>query len=53
MNAINPEAKRYLNELYQRTEGNTGAQVSMFDVGAAMGFGDIDLLDSRGSHFSR
>jgi hypothetical protein len=37
MNAINPEAKRYLNELYRRTEGNTGAQVSMFDVGAAMG----------------
>jgi hypothetical protein len=37
MNAINPEAERYLNELYQRTQGDAGAQVSMFDVGAAIG----------------
>lgn len=37
MDAINPESVRYLNELYQRTEGDAGAQVSMFDVGAAMG----------------
>ncbi len=37
MDAITPEAERYLNKLYQLTEGNAGAQVSMFEVGAAVG----------------
>ena len=37
MDAINPEAEQYLNELYQRTAGDAGAQVSMFDIGAAVG----------------
>lgn len=33
----NPEAQRYLFELYQMTAGDVGAQVSMFEVGTAMG----------------
>jgi hypothetical protein len=37
MDNDNPEAKRYLTELCSMTQGNTGAQVSMFDVGAAIG----------------
>lgn len=36
MDEMNPEAIRYLNELYRRTEGDTSAQASMFDVGAAI-----------------
>jgi hypothetical protein len=31
------EAQRYLFELYQMTAGDVGAQVSMFEVGAAVG----------------
>lgn len=37
MDAISTDAEQYLSELFRRTEGNVGAQVSMFDVGAAMG----------------
>ncbi len=37
MDEMNPEAIRYLNELYRCTEGKTGAQASMFEVGAAIG----------------
>jgi hypothetical protein len=37
MDTVNPDAERYLKELYQRTQGKTGAQVSMFDIGEAVG----------------
>ena len=37
MDIDNPEAKRYLTELCTKTQGDTGAQMSMFDVGAAIG----------------
>jgi hypothetical protein len=37
MDAKDSQAERYLYELYQRTAGNAGAQVSMFDIGAAVG----------------
>jgi len=37
MDASDSQAERYLNELYQRTAGNAGAQVSMFEIGAAVG----------------
>lgn len=37
MDELNSDAKRYLNELFQRTDGKTDAQASMFDVGAAIG----------------
>jgi hypothetical protein len=33
----NPEEKRYLTELCSKTQGKTEVQVSMFDVGAAIG----------------
>lgn len=33
----NREAQRYLFELYQMTAGDVGAQVSMFEVGTAIG----------------
>ena len=37
MDIDNPEAKRYLTELCTKTQGDTGAQISMFEVGAAIG----------------
>jgi len=37
MDNDNPEMKRYLTELCAKTQGDTGVQVSMFDVGAAIG----------------
>ena len=37
MMSESPDATAYLLELYRLTEGNPAAQVSMFDVGAAMG----------------
>jgi hypothetical protein len=37
MDNDNLEAKRYLTELCTKTQGNIGVQVSMFDVGAAIG----------------
>jgi hypothetical protein len=37
MDNDNPEMKRYLTELCTRTQGDTGALISMFDVGAAIG----------------
>ncbi len=37
MDIENPEAKRYLEELSIRTQGDTTQQVSMFDVGEAVG----------------
>jgi hypothetical protein len=42
MDNDNPEAKRYLTELCTKTQGETGAQVSMFDVGAAIGMEKAD-----------
>lgn len=36
MDLIHPEAKNYLAELYQMTSGDLSAQVSMYDVGAAL-----------------
>jgi hypothetical protein len=33
----NPEIKRYLTELCAQSQGDTGVQVSMFEVGAAIG----------------
>ena len=32
----------YLAELYRQTEGNTDAQVSMLDVGSAVGFEEAE-----------
>ena len=37
MDTMNPQAKKYLDELFQRTQGRVDAQVSMFDIGAVMG----------------
>ncbi len=37
MEERNPAAKRYLEELYSRTQGDADAQVSMFEVGEALG----------------
>lgn len=37
MEPNNPKAKNYLLELYQMTAGDVSVQVSMFEVGAAMG----------------
>jgi hypothetical protein len=37
MEAISTEAQHYLHELCRRVQGDAAAQVSMFDVGAAMG----------------
>lgn len=37
MDTSSPEAKNYLLELYKMTTGNVSAQVSMFEVGAAVG----------------
>ena len=37
MDIDSPEVKRYLSELCTRTNADTGAQVSMFDVGLAVG----------------
>lgn len=37
MDANSPEAQNYMLELYQMTSGDINAQVSMYDVGAAMG----------------
>ena len=37
MDANSPEAQNYLLELYQMTTGDINAQVSMYDVGAAIG----------------
>jgi hypothetical protein len=37
MDIDNPAAKSYLTELCSRTQGDIGAQVSMYDVGAAIG----------------
>ena len=37
MDVNTPAAKRYLNELWQRSHGNAQTQVSMFDTGAAIG----------------
>lgn len=34
---VGPEAKAFLYELYTRTEGNPEAQVSMYEVGQALG----------------
>lgn len=37
MDIDNPEAKSYLTELCTRTQGDIGVQVSMYDVGEAIG----------------
>jgi len=37
MDAIGSQAETYLDELFRQTEGKVDAQVSMFDIGAAMG----------------
>ena len=37
MDPIDATAERYLDELLQRTGGDAGKQVSMFDIGAALG----------------
>ena len=37
MDIDNPVVERYLTELCTKTQGDTGAQVSMFEVGAAIG----------------
>ena len=37
MDNDNPEAKRYLTELCTKTKGDTGTQISMFEVGTAVG----------------
>ena len=37
MATLSPEAKAYLYELYTLTGGDPGAQVSMYDVGKALG----------------
>jgi hypothetical protein len=37
MDIDNPAAKNYLTELCTRTQGDIGAQVSMYDVGTAIG----------------
>ncbi len=37
MTAGSPEERAYLLELYQRTQDDTSSQVSMFDIGAAVG----------------
>jgi hypothetical protein len=37
MDIENPQAKKYLEELHARTQGKEDIQVSMFDVGAAIG----------------
>ncbi len=42
MATISPEAKAYLFELYTRTGGDTGAQVSMYDVGESLGMEKSD-----------
>jgi hypothetical protein len=36
MDISDPTAQAYLRELYQQTQGDTGVQVSMFDIGAAL-----------------
>ena len=42
MDIDNPAAKRYLTELCTMTQGDTGAQMSMFEVGAAIGLEKTD-----------
>lgn len=42
MNSDNPEAKAFLFELYTQTQGDTQAQVSMYDVGAVLGLEKTD-----------
>jgi len=42
MDLDNPEAKAYLFELYTQTQGDTKTQVSMYDVGAAIGLEKTD-----------
>jgi hypothetical protein len=42
MDIDNPEMKRYLTELCSLTQGDIDAQVSMFDVGAAVGLQKAD-----------
>ena len=42
MDTIRPEVKMYLFELFQKTEGDSAAQVSMFEVGAALGLAKED-----------
>ena len=42
MDNDNPEEKRYLTELCTKTQGDIGHQVSMFDVGAAIGMEKAD-----------
>jgi hypothetical protein len=37
MDTMDPQAEKYLDELFQRTQGRVDAQVSMFDIGAVMG----------------
>jgi hypothetical protein len=37
MDKMDPQAEKYLDELFQRTQGSIDAQVSMFDIGAVMG----------------
>lgn len=37
MEIDNPETKAYLTELCSRTQGDTDAQVSMYDIGTAIG----------------
>jgi len=37
MDSDAPQARNFLNQLYQSTAGKAAAQVSMFDVGAALG----------------
>ncbi|MBU0972800.1 MAG: hypothetical protein KKC20_19290 [Proteobacteria bacterium] len=37
MDTLTPEAKAYLNQLYFMTQGDQGVQVSMYEVGKALG----------------
>ena len=37
MEELSPEAKQFLHELYSATEGDPDRQLSMYDVGAALG----------------
>jgi hypothetical protein len=37
MDAISSQAEKYLDALFQQTEGKVDTQVSMFDIGTAMG----------------
>lgn len=42
MDIDTPDVKRYLTELCKKTQGDTGAQVSMFEVGEAIGLEKTD-----------